>query len=479
LVAQQKLGLWAKWRFRLGGSCGYCFIVDGNIIVFNNRKAVKYVRSISAAPLLWLVILMLNACSATIKQPASDGYGTQPNLPKPENALIPTVNIAPAIGWPMGTTPIASHDMKVTDFASGLDHPRWLYVLPNGDVLVAESNAPPKPEDAKGIKGWLMGIVMKKAGATVPSANRITLLRDTNGDGVADFRSVLLQGLNSPFGMALLGSNLYVANSDAILRFSYSDGDTRITSPGIKILDLPAGPINHHWTKNIIASTDGSKLYVSIGSNSNVGERGMAVEEGRAAIWELELKNANHRIFASGLRNPNGMAWEPHSGVLWTVVNERDELGNDLVPDYLTSVQDGAFYGWPYSYYGQHIDTRIKPQRPDLVAKAIVPDYALGSHTAPLGLVSSVGNTLPAIFSNGMFIGQHGSWNRKPKSGYKVIFVAFKNGRPVGMPIDVLTGFLSEADDAYGRPVGVALDKKGALLVADDVGNTIWRVSAR
>ena len=364
-------------------------------------------------------------------------------------------------------------------FASGLDHPRWLLVLPNGDVLVAETNAPPKPEDGKGIKGWIMGLVMKRAGAAVPSANRITLLRDTDGDGVADLRSVLLEGLNSPFGMALVGNDLYVANSDAVLRFPYADGDLRIKAPGLKVAELPAGPINHHWTKNLIASADGSKLYVTVGSNSNVAERGLEAEAERAAIWEVDLGNGAHRIFASGLRNPNGLAWEPASAALWTVVNERDEIGSDLVPDYMTSVRDGAFYGWPFSYYGQHVDERVKPQQPELVAKAIVPDYALGPHTASLGLVSSVGTSLPAPFTNGMFVGQHGSWNRRPHSGYKVIFVPFEGGKPKGAPVDVLTGFLSEEGAAFGRPVGVALDKQGALLVADDVGNVVWRVSPR
>ena len=412
------------------------------------------------------------------KLPISAGIGSNPTLPPPVRTLVPTVNIAPAKGWPVGATPQSVPGTLVSAFASGLDHPRWLMVLPNGDVLVAESNAPPKPEDGSGIKGWVMKWVMKRAGAGVPSANRITLLRDTDGDGVAELRSTFLQSLNSPFGMALVGNDLYVANTDAVLRFPYTVGDTRITAPGIKVVDLPGGPINHHWTKNVIASNDGSKLYVTVGSNSNVGERGMEAEAGRAAIWEVDLKTGSHRLFASGLRNPNGMAWEPATATLWTVVNERDELGSDLVPDYLTSVRDGGFYGWPYSYYGQHIDERVKPPRPDLVAKALAPDYALGAHTAPLGLVSSLGTTLPATFANGMFIGQHGSWNRRPHSGYKVIFVPFASGKPSGVPLDVLTGFLSEEGYAFGRPVGVALDKQGALLVADDVGNVIWRVSA-
>ena len=425
-----------------------------------------------------LVALALAACSEMAMLPVAAGTGPHPTLPPPQQTLVPTVNIAPAKGWARDRAPLAAPGMRVVAFARDLDHPRWLYVLPNGDVLVAETNAPPKPDDGKGIKGWVMKLMMKRAGAGAPSANRITLLRDTDGDGFADLSTVLLEGLNSPFGMALVGSDLYVANSDAVVRFPYTTGATRITAPGIKVLDLPAGPINHHWTKNLIASKDGNKLYVTVGSNSNVAERGMEVEAGRAAIWEIDVKTGTHRIFASGLRNANGMAWEPVSGALWTSVNERDELGSDLVPDYMTSVRDGAFYGWPYSYYGQHIDERVKPQRPELVAKAIAPDYALGPHTASLGLASSVGTTLPASFANGMFIGQHGSWNRRPHSGYKVIFVPFESGKPSGVPVDVLTGFLSEEGTAFGRPVGVTLDKQGALLVADDVGNVVWRVSA-
>ncbi len=423
--------------------------------------------------------LLLAGCGETALLSVSAGSGPQPELPPPRSALIPTVNIAPATGWARGATPQAAPGLQVTAFAAGLDHPRWLFALPNGDVLVAETNAPPKPEDAKGIKGWVMGLVMKRAGAGVPSANRITLLRDTDGDGVADLRSVLLEGLNSPFGMALVGDSLYVANSDAVLRFAYAVGETRITTPGLRVVALPAGPINHHWTKNLIANADGSKLYVTVGSNSNVAERGIEAEAERAAIWEVDVKNGAHRLFATGLRNPNGLAWEPGGGALWTVVNERDELGSDLVPDYLTSVRDGAFYGWPYSYFGTHVDARVKPPRPDLVASAVVPDYALGPHVAPLGLVSSVGTSLPAPFASGMFVGLHGSWNRRPHSGYKVVFVPFAGGKPAGLPQDVLTGFLDSDGKAQGRPVGVALDKTGALLVADDVGNTVWRVGAR
>ena len=424
----------------------------------------------------------LVACGDTALLPPSAGMGATPTLPKPLTSLIPTVNIAPAKGWPEGLMPTPMAGLVVTALASGLEHPRWVYVLPNGDTLVAESNAPPKPEDGKGIKGWIMKKVMARAGAGVPSANRITLLRDVDGDGQAEVRTVFLENLNSPFGMALIGNDFYVANSDAVVRFPYESGQTSITAAAVKVLDLPAGPINHHWTKNLIASADGSKLYVTVGSNSNVGERGIEAEAGRAAIWEVDLKSGSHRVFASGLRNPNGMGWAPEGGALWTVVNERDEIGSDLVPDYLTSVKDGAFYGWPYSYYGQNVDTRVKPPRPDLVAKAVLPDYALGSHVAPLGMVFSnsklAGSALPQALANGVFVGEHGSWNRRPHSGYKVVFVPFNQGRPAGMPIDVLTGFLSAENHAYGRPVGVALDKRGALLVADDVGNVIWRVSS-
>jgi hypothetical protein len=398
-------------------------------------------------------------------------------LPAPSKSLIPVVNVVSAKGWFTNGTPVPADGTSVAPFAQALNHPRWLYVLPNGDVLVAETNGPPRPEDAKGIKGWFFRRAQKKAGGAVSSANRITLLRDADGDGIAETRSVFLSGLNSPFGMVLVGNVLYVANTDAIVRFPYEEGQMQITAPAVKVVDLPGGPLNHHWTKNIVASSDGTKLYASVGSNSNVAENGIEKEEGRAAIWEVDLRMGTHRVFASGLRNPVGMAWEPETGALWTVVNERDELGSDLVPDYMTTVQDGAFYGWPYSYYGDHVDTRVKRRRPDLVAKAIVPDYALGPHTASLGLSYSNSTTLPARFTHGMFVAQHGSWNRKPRSGYKVIFVPFRDGKPTGNPIDVLTGFVKENGDAMGRPVGVAMDKDGALLVADDVGNTVWRLT--
>ena len=426
-----------------------------------------------------LLVLELAGCGETARLPESAGVGPSPALPPPQRTLIPTVQIAPAKGWPAGVLPVPAPGLAVNAFATGLDHPRWLHVLPNGDVLVAESNAPPRPDDGKGIKGWFMKKYMQRAGAGVPSANRITLLRDADGDGVAELRSVFLSGLNSPFGMALVGDSLYVANTDAIVRFPYKAGETRIAATGERLAELPGGTLNHHWTKNIIASRDGSRLYATVGSNSNVAENGMQNEVNRAAILEVELATRRTRLFASGLRNPNGLDWQPQSGALWTVVNERDELGSDLVPDYLTSVQEGAFYGWPYSYFGRHVDSRVQPPRPDLVAKAVVPDYALGSHVAPLGLVFYQGKLLPQRYSGGAFIGEHGSWNRKPRSGYKVVFVPFADGRPAGLPEDVLTGFVDGEGDALGRPVGVAVDRAGALLVADDVGNVIWRVTPR
>ncbi len=424
----------------------------------------------AAAPLL----LALAACSGPAL-PSQDGYGPDPKLPEPRKSLLPVIDIAPAKGWPDGQKPVAPAGFTVTAFASALDHPRWLHVLPNGDVLVAETNGPAKKP--KGLRAWVQSKVMAKAGAKAPSANRISLLRDEDGDGVAETKTTFLENLNSPFGMALIGDNFYVANTDAVVRFPYQEGQTKITAAPQKVADLPAGPINHHWTKSLIASKDGSRLYATTGSNSNVGENGMENEERRAAILEIDPVTGASRIFASGLRNPNGMGWQPQSGALWTAVNERDEIGNDLVPDYMTSVKEGGFYGWPYSYYGQTVDARVKPARPDLVAKAIKPDFALGAHTASLGLTFYEGASFPAQYANGAFIGQHGSWNRKPPSGYKVAFVPFASGMPSGPSQDFLTGFLSPKGDAWGRPVGVAVDTAGALLVADDVGNVIWRVT--
>ena len=436
------------------------------------------IRPFAAAAILGAVTL-LSACGSPARLPIAAGIGPRPELPAPSTSLIPLVKVAPAKRWPGGARPVPAAGLAVAAFATGLDHPRWLYVLPNGDVLVAETNGPKRPKNNPGLKGWFTDRFQKKAGSAVKSANRITLLRDADGDGVAELRTTLLSGLTSPFGMTLVGNTLYVANTDAIVRFPYTLGDTVITAPGTKVVDLPAGEINHHWTKNVIASRDGSQLYVAVGSNSNAAERGIAAEEGRDAVWEVDPATGQHRIFASGLRNPVGMAWVPETGALWVAVNERDELGSDLVPDFMTALHDGAFYGFPYSYYGQHVDKRVKPRRPDLVATARVPDYALGAHTASLGLCFAGTTALAAPFANGMFVGQHGSWNRKPRSGYKVIFVPFTNGVPAGAPVDVLTGFLDGDGKAMGRPVGVAIDAHGALLVADDVGNTVWRVVAR
>lgn len=425
-----------------------------------------------------LGIMTLMSCSDKAKLSIADGSGPNPVLPKPSKSLITTVHVASAIGWQDDAKPTPAIGLAVQAFAKGLNHPRWIYELPNGDILVAETNSPPKPDDGGGIRGWLMGLVMKNVGASTPTANQITLLRDTNKDGIADVRTVFLQGLNSPFGMALIGNDFYVANTDNVMRYPYSLDQTELKEAGNKVMDLPAGRINHHWTKNIIANKDGSKLYVTVGSNSNVAERGMENEQNRAAILELDLQSGQSRVFASGLRNPNGMAWEPTSNTLWVVVNERDEIGSDLVPDYISAVKDGGFYGWPYSYYGQHIDDRVQPNNPALVASAIVPDFALGPHTASLGLAASANNSLGASFKTGMFIGQHGSWNRRPLSGYKVIFVPFAVGKPSAPTLDILTGFINSKGEAQGRPVGVLVNQDGQLLVADDVGNTIWRVSA-
>ena len=439
---------------------------------------MSFPRPLFHASLLASLVVALAGCGETARLTVADGTGPSPQIPEPTRTLIPTLNVASAVGWKNGATPHGAPGTTVNAFAAGLDHPRWLYVLPNGDVLVAETNAPPKPDDGKGIRGFVQKLFMKSAGAGTPSANRITLLRDANGDGVAEIRTSFIENLHSPYGMVLVGNDLYVADTDAVLKFAYAPGATHLDGPGTKVVDLPAGTINHHWTKNIVASADGAKLYVSVGSNSNVGENGEAAEVGRAAIWEIDTRTGAHRVYASGLRNPSGMAWTK-SGTLWTSVNERDELGSDLVPDYMTSVRDGGFYGWPYSYYGQHVDDRMTPQRPEMVAKALVPDYALGPHTASLGLAATPDTTtLPAAFGKfGMVVGQHGSWNRSPRSGYKVIYVPFDGEKPSGPPVDLLTGFLSTGGEAYGRPVGVAFDKPGDLLVADDVGNTVWRVA--
>ena len=425
-----------------------------------------------------LAVMLLGACGRSARLPVEKGMGPAPELPSPSTSLIPTIKVAKAVRWSIGLTPKAGDGLVVAAFATGLDHPRWLHVLPNGDVLVAETNAPKRPLDGQGIRGWFFKKYQKKAGGAVPSANRITLLRDADGDGVAELKVPFIEKLNSPFGMALVGNTLYVANTDAVVRFAYNAGDTRITSSPDTVAELPGGLLNHHWTKSLIANAAGTRLYVGVGSNSNVAENGIEAEDERAAILEIDPATGMHRVFASGLRNPVGLAWEPVTGMLWTAVNERDELGSDLVPDYMTSVREGGFYGWPYSYYGARVDKRVERQRPDLVAKAIVPDYALGPHTASLGLAWAKGTALPARYDGGMFVGQHGSWNRKPPSGYRVIFVPFAEGKPSGPAVDVLTGFLDEKGQSRGRPVGVAIDMRGALLVADDVGNVIWRVTA-
>ncbi|MCC8364310.1 sorbosone dehydrogenase family protein [Lysobacter sp. A6] len=427
-------------------------------------------------PLL-LIVILAAGCAQKSELAPETVSGPAPPLPEPDKALLPTVKIAPATGWKSGETPVPAAGVQVKAFATGLEHPRWLYVLPNGDVLVAETNRPPtEDKPANPIRAAFMKSAFEKAGASVPSPNRITLLRDKDGDGVAETKSVLLSNLFSPFGMSLVGDRLYVANADAIVSVPYKEGDTQIAAAPEKLADLPGAPRNHHWTKSLLASKDGGTFYVGVGSNSNVGENGLDIEENRAAILAVDAKTGASRVYASGLRNPVGIAWGP-GGTLYAVVNERDELGNDLVPDYLTSVKEGAFYGWPWSYYGAHVDTRVKPERPDMVAKAIAPDYALGPHVASLGLAFSSGDKMPKAWRDGAFVGLHGSWNRDPQSGYKVVYVPFANGKPQGEQQDVLTGFLDAEGNARGRPVGVAMAKDGALLVADDVGNAVWRVS--
>ena len=435
-------------------------------------------RRTALALALLAQLSLLSACGGRAQLSVQAGTGADPELPQPSRTLIPTVKIAPAVGWTDGATPTPAADLKVTTFAEGLDHPRWLYVLPNGDVLVAETNAPPGKSGIGGIKGAVMKQVMKRAGAGVPSANRITLLRDADGDGEAEFRSVFLEGLESPFGMALVGDTFYVASASALFKMPYQRGETSITAAPVRVVDLPGkgDELNHHWTKSLVASVDGTRLYVGVGSNSNVGENGMQAEHMRAAILEVDVATGTTQVFASGLRNPVGLDWEPHTGELWAVVNERDELGSDLVPDYLTSVRRDAFYGWPYSYYGQHVDQRVSPQRPELVARAVSPDFALGAHVAPLGLAFNKNRV--ASYGEGAFVGQHGSWNRWPLSGYRVVFVPFTDGHPAGPIRVVLSGFLDADGNARGRPVGVSVDGRGGLLVADDVGNSVWRVTA-
>ena len=419
--------------------------------------------------------LALGACHKQIAR-AETQYGPNPVLPEPAQYLLPPMKIAPPVPFKAGEMPTAAPGLKVQAFATGLIHPRSVFVLPNGDVLAVESDGPHAPINRP--KDYVMGIVkgMAKTGAKAP--NRITILRDTNGDGIADQRAVFLDHLNSPFGIALVGDDLYVADTDAIIRYHYTPGQTKMTDPGVKLTDLPGGPINHHWTKSLVASPDGTKLYVGIGSNSNITENGMAAEYERASIWEVDRATGSHRLFATGTRNPNGLSFEPVTRKLWAVINERDELGPDLVPDYMTSIQAGGFYGWPYSYWGKHLDPRVKPQRPDLVARAIVPDYGLSSHVAPLGMAFSTGAAMPSQYRGGAFVGEHGSWDRDPMSGYKVIYISFENGHPIGKPIDALTGFLDKDGQAHGRPVGLATDATGALLVADDLSNAVWRVSA-
>ncbi len=427
----------------------------------------------SKALLCAAAALSLAACGPDPINPKRQ-IGAHPYLPDIHQYLLPPMHVVKNVGWG-DKTPKAAAGLAVTALARNLKNPRSVYVLPNGDVLVVESDGPPAPVNRP--KEIVMNWVESQAHSSVKAGNRILLFRDTNGDGIPDAQFVFLDHLHSPFGVVLVGSDLYVADTDAVVRFPYQEGQTGITAPGTTLVELPGGPIDHHWTKSLTASPDGSKLYAGVGSNSNITENGIGAELDRAAVWEIDRTTGAHRLYATGLRNPNGLSFEPVTHTLWVVVNERDELGPDLVPDYLTSVKDGAFYGWPYSYYGQHLDPRVMPQRPDLVARAIPPDYALSSHVAPLGLVFNTGDGLPAQYKGGAFVGEHGSWDRTELNGYKVVFVPFADGKPSGTPQDVLTGFV-EGDTAHGRPVALALDKQGALLIADDVGGTVWRVTA-
>jgi glucose/arabinose dehydrogenase len=419
--------------------------------------------------------LSLVACGGPKPIDPHRQIGANPYLPDIHQYLTPPMHLAKNIGWG-GAVPTVPAGLKIKALATGLRNPRSLYVLPNGDILVVESGGP-KAAPINRPKEFIMGWLEKMSHSATPPGNRILLFRDANGDGTPELQSVFIDHLNSPFGVVLVGGDLYVADTDAVLRFPYQTGQTTITTPGAKLTDLPGGPIDHHWTKSLTASPDGTKLYAGVGSNSNITENGIQAELGRASIWEIDRATGAHREYATGLRNPNGLQFEPTTHVLWAVVNERDELGPDLVPDYLTSVKDGAFYGWPYSYYGQHIDPRVRPQRPDLVAKAIPPDYALSSHVAPLGLVFYTGSNLPAAYRGGAFVGEHGSWDRTTLNGYKVVYVPFANGRPSGVAQDVVTGFLTNGDEAHGRPVALAVDSRGGLLIADDTGATVWRVT--
>jgi glucose/arabinose dehydrogenase len=433
-----------------------------------------------------LAVLPLAACGSSQNVDPMQQVGPNPVLPAPEEELIAAVGVPKVVGWKQGETPLVPPGFKIEAMATGLANPRRVYPLPNGDILVVETQRVgeepvDRPKDP--VRDFIMSIAhggggaKETAGAAGGPPQRITLLRDADGDGKPELRTVLVDHLNSPFGVVSLNGYLYVANTDAIVRYPFTPGQTKITAPAQKVIDLPGGAIDHHWTKGLTVSPDGSKLYAGVGSNSNVQERGPEAESNRAAIWEVDLKTGAHRIFASGLRNPNGLTFYPGSNTLWTVVNERDEIGPNLVPDYMTSVKDGAFYGWPYSYYGQHVDERVRPQRPDLVAKAIPPDYALSSHVAPLGLTFYTGSSFPGMFHGGAFVGEHGSWNRTEFNGYRVVFIRFAGGKPVGKPMTFVAGFLTPGGDAHGRPVGVAIDRTGALLIADDAGSTVWRVT--
>ena len=417
---------------------------------------------------------LLAGCDSGAQLDAQKQTGPNPELPEAKNFFMPPMQVPDGVPWKQGEMPKVAQGLKIEKIAENLKHPRQVLTLPNGDVLVAESNGPAKPTTRP--KQLIMGIVQKASGKGGEGGNRITLLRNVNGKWE---QHVFIENLFSPFGMQLIGNTLYVANADSLVKFPYQEGQTEIRTPPQLVTDLPGGPINHHWTKSLVASPDGSKLYVGIGSNSNITENGIGAEYHRAAVLEVDAASGATRVYATGLRNPTGLQWEPQTNRLWAIVNERDEIGSDLVPDYMTSVQENGFYGWPYSYFGQHVDSRAQPQRPDLVEKAIKPDYALSSHVAPLGLLFYQADNMPQ-YRGGAFVSEHGSWNRTPLNGYQVVWVKFENGKPVGLPQPVVTGFLTDDQkQVRGLPVGLAADRQGGLLIADDAGNTVWRVSAK
>jgi glucose/arabinose dehydrogenase len=446
------------------------------VSAFVSRAKELAMNKFPQIALTLVISTLLASCAQKAALDPTQQSGSDPSLPQGKDFLVPPMQVPTFAGWKDGQTPKVAAGMRIEKIAGDLMYPRQLLTLPNGDILVVESNGP-GTEAVTTPKQLLAGMIKDRSGKGKKGGNRITLLRKSEMSNGWE-KHVFIEHLHSPFGVQLIGDTLYVANTDAIFQFPYQTGATEIKEPGVELADLP-NTINHHWTKSLLASADGKKLYVGVGSNSNIGENGLEVEYRRANVLEIDVASRGSRIFASGIRNPTGLQWEPQSGKLWAIANERDEIGADLVPDYLTSVSDGGFYGWPYSYYGQHVDSRVTDQRPDLVAKAIKPDYAMGSHVAVLGLWFSPTNALPDKYHGGVFVAEHGSWDRSPLSGYAVVYVPFKDGRPAGAPETVVSGFYSDDESQlFGAPVGMTQDKDGALLIADDVGDTVWRVTS-